>query len=123
MRLTVFSLSDLDTDQYKKSINRVLNGCSLSPDPLRKTYAAVFNGSVLAIMSAKGDCIDYFNVLEVTRNRGVGSYLLKEGCNNLLKEYRQLILSPDLSAVTDFVSFAEKYGFDNGTLTRPIKLL
>ncbi len=122
MRLTIFNITDIDISKYQKSIDRILNGYSIPKESSRKTYVAIFNGSVLGIASAKGSVIDYFNVLEITRRRGVGSYLLQVFCNDILKFHPELTISESMSSIPDFIIFSEKYGFINKKSSKAIKL-
>jgi hypothetical protein len=121
MRLSVFNIKDLDMEKYHASLNRVLDGYELKTGEGRSSYVAVYNGSILGIASADRGVIDYFSVLEITRNRGVGGFLLKTVANNLIEEYGSATISQVLYSLPDFKLFTEHMGFENAVLTRPIE--
>ncbi len=121
MRLSVFNIKELDMEKYHASLNRVLDGYELKTGEGRSTYVAVYNGSILGIASADRGVIDYFSVLEITRNRGVGGFLLKTVANNLIEEYGSATISQVLYSLPDFKLFTEHMGFENAVLTRPIE--
>lgn len=121
MRLSVFRLDEINQDEYAASIARILDGRSIDTSEGRRTFVAVYNGSVLGIASADRGVLDFFNVLDITRGRGVGGYLMKTAANQLLDEYGSVTISQRLYAQPDFKLFSEHMGFENAVLTRAIE--
>lgn len=122
MRLTIYNITEIDISNYQKSISRIFDGYQLTQTPNRTTYVAVFNGSVLGIASAQDNNIDYFKILDITRNRGVGCYLLQEFCNSLLNKHKEIYLSEEILNNNDLLKFTQKYGFINGKLNKQIRI-
>ncbi len=120
MTLSVFDIKDVDLNAYEASYKRVLDGHKLPEDSQRKTFVAIYNGSILGLASAQRDVIDIFEVLDITRGRGVGGYLLKCFANNLLQEYGNVTISQKLYAQPDFKLFSEHLGFHDAQLCKPI---
>ena len=121
MRLSVFNINELDMTKYQTSYDRVLDGYEIKNNEGRSTFAAIYNGSVVGIASADRGVIDYFSVLEITRNRGVGGYLLKTVANILIEEYGSVTISQVLYSQPDFKLFSEHMGFEHAVLNRPIE--
>lgn len=97
MRLTVFNINDIDLDLYRKSYQRILNETQQTiPHNNKNTYVAIFNGSILGICSTEGNCINYFHVLEITRNRGVGTHLFNIVGQKLIDTFGKFTISNEL---------------------------
>lgn len=111
MRLTVFDINDIDQNKYGKSIKRALLGHSLGNESNRDTWVAVYNGSVLAIASSVEGCIDFFNVIDVTRGRGVGDFLAKETAAAIKRKSLQPTISEKIISNPILKKFLEARGF------------
>lgn len=96
MRLTVFNIKEINISEYQKSYDRIIKEVGIEPPQDQTTFVAIFNGSILGISSAKNQIINYFYVLEITRNRGVGSYLLSQTIAKLLEKYPSVLVNKEL---------------------------
>lgn len=121
MRLSVFNISEIDLASYQGSLHRLLDGRTLPETEGRESFVAIYNGSVLGLISADRGVIDFFKVLEATRGRGVGGYLMKEAANALLEKHGTVTLSQKLYSLPDFKLFSERLGFQDGVLSRTIE--
>lgn len=113
MRLTVFDIQNIDRTKYKKSLKRALLGRSLGDEPNRDTWVAIYNGSVLAIASSVDGCLDFFNVIDVTRGRGVGDFLAKETASAIKRKSLQPKIAERLVSNPILKKFLESRGFSS----------
>ena len=108
MRLTVFNINDIDLNTYKKSYDRVIGEMGTTVPEGQNTYAAIFNGSILGICSAKENEINCLYVLKLTRHRGIGTYLFTQSVSALLKRYKNVRVSEtlyqDRKILQDFIN-------------------
>lgn len=119
MRLTVFNVKDINLSEYQKSYDRLIEemGTSIPLDDAKQnTFVAVFNGSILGVCSANENTINYFYVLEVTRHRGVGTYLFTQSVSSLLKTYKTVRISEKLyqsnQILKDFINIFDPVNFE-----------
>ena len=113
MRLTVFDINNIDRTKYDKSLKRALLGHVLGNEPNRDTWVAIYNGSVLAIASSVDGILDFFNVIDVTRGRGVGDFLAKEIAAAIKRKSLDPKISERIVANPILKKFLEARGFSS----------
>lgn len=124
MRLSIFNINEININIYSNSFTRILGKDLIENEDDRSTYVAIFNGSILGIASEKKGIVDYFKVLDVTRRRGVGTYLLSELVKKTLLKYPHVKINDKLyNTYSDFSKFINQFEHQNLIFTKPLTIL